>query len=73
MSSIQYCPITVCMCCMQTGYFGVHLESLPSRAERLRFAAFLRHGHLVADIYDGDSHILLGVAKVPLAVSFPVV
>ena len=42
---------------------------MPSVAERSRFAAFLQHGYLTIDVYDGDSLLLLGVAKVPLAVS----
>ena len=50
-------------------YFGVEHHSLPSGAERSRFAAFLQHGFLTIDVYDGDSLLLLGVAKVPLAVS----
>ena len=54
---------------LQISHFNVHLESLPSQTDRSRFAMFLQHGHLTADVYDGDSLILLGVAKVPLAVS----
>ena len=56
---------------IQAHWFRVHLESLPSRAERCRFTAFLQHGCMTADVYDGDSLILLGVARIPLAVSEP--
>lgn len=54
---------------VQVHNFSVHLESLSSRGERSRFAAFLQHGRLLVDVYDGDSLLLLGVAKIPLAVS----
>ncbi len=54
---------------MQVHLFKVHLQSLPGRADRLSFASFLQHGHLLMDVYDGDSLILLGVVHVPLTVS----
>lgn len=67
---LQYVHVTSCYVCImiQAHWFRVHLESLPTRAERCRFTAFLQHGCMTADVYDGDSLILLGVARIPLAV-----
>lgn len=67
--SLFVCLFLSCHVSLQYQHFPVTPQSLPSRAERSRFAASVRHGHISVAVYDGDSLILLGMAHVPVAVS----